>query len=216
MRIQERIQRISLCILISAASMTLGAGCTKANKKPTAPPSAGNHSDLVEATDPVFNARVQAISRKNQILTLKFPDEKVAKVRVRGTVRNFSEIGVGDAIKAKFADDVEVFPVAPTGKPLWNEIQEIKKTPRGTRPGTPVIKPYEYASMVTAIDYGARKITLKGPEGRPIRITAKSELTRFNEIKAGDQVVARFTEATSIDITPAPRVSSAVRPSRRR
>ena len=216
MRIPERFQRPILTALITVIALSVGAGCSKSVKKPTTPPNEGNHADLVEATDPLFNARVQAISRKNQILTLKFPDDKVAKVKVRGTVRNFSEIGVGDAIKAKFADEVEVFPVAATGKPLWNEIQEIKKTPKGTRPGTPVVKPYEYASIVTAIDYGVRKITLKGPEGRPIRVTGKADVARFNEIKAGDHVVARFTEATNIDITPTPRVSSAMRPSRRR
>jgi hypothetical protein len=191
-------------------------GCSTPKKKPEIPPSQGSEADLAQASDPVFTARVQAISRKNQILTLKFNDEKVAKVHVLGTVRNFGEIGVGDSITAKFADTVEVFPIAPTGKPLWSEIQEIKKAPKGTRPGTAIVKPYEYASSVTAIDYQARKVTLKGPEGRPIHVTEKPELVRFNEIKVGDAVVARFTEATNIDITPAPRASSALRPARRR
>lgn len=216
MSIPHPVERTSLAILVLALSLGLATGCSTPKKPPATPETSGNSSDLAEASDPVFTARVQAISRKNQILTLKFADEKVAKVKVHGTVRNFAEVGVGDSIKAKFDDTVEVFPVAPTGKPLWSEIQEIKKAPKGTRPGTPVVKPYEFSSIVTAIDYQARKVTLKGPEGRPIHITGRSDLSRFNEIKAGDTVVARFTETTSLDIMPTTHANSTLRPSRRR
>jgi hypothetical protein len=216
MSIPRHVERASLAILILSFAVGIGTGCSSSKKPPATPASSGNSSDLAEASDPLFNARVQAISRKNQILTLKFADDKVAKVKVRGTVRNFSEVGVGDAIKAKFDETVEVFPVAPTGKPLWNEIQEIKKTPKGTRPGTPVVKPYEFSSIVTAIDYQIRKVTLKGPEGRPIHVSGRPDVARFNEIKAGDTVVARFTETTSLEIMPTPRASSTLRPSRRR
>lgn len=216
MSIPRTIERTSLAILILGLTLGMGSGCSSAKKPPITPANAGNSSDLAEASDPLFTARVQAISRKNQILTLKFADEKVAKVRVKGTVRNFNEVGVGDAVKAKFDETVEIFPVAATGKPLWSEIQEIKKAPKGTRPGTPVVKPYEFSSIVTAIDYQARKVTLKGPEGRPIHVTGRPELARFNEIKAGDTVVARFTETTSLEIMPIARADSTLRPSRRR
>jgi len=216
MSIPRTVERTSLAILLSAIALCMGTGCSAPKKVAVTPENSGNTSDLAEASDPLFTARVQAISRKNQILTLKFADEKVAKVKVRGTVRNFGEVGVGDSIKAKFDETVEVFPVAPTGKPLWSEIQEIKKAPKGTRPGTPVVKPYEFSSIVTAIDYQARKVTLKGPEGHPIRITARADLARFNEIKAGDTVVARFTETTNFEIMPTTRADSTLRPSRRR
>ena len=216
MSVPRKIKRPSLAIMMIGFALGFGTGCSSTKKPPATPQTSGNSSDLAEASDPLFAARVQAISRKNQLLTLKFADDKVAKVQIRGTVRNFGEVGVGDAIKAKFDENVEVFPVAPSGKPLWNEIQEIKKAPKGTRPGAPVVKPYEFSSIVTAIDYQARKVTIKGPEGRPIHVTGRPDLARFNEIKAGDTVVARFTEATSIEILPTQRANSAVRPIRRR
>jgi len=216
MSIPRHVERASLAILILGFALGMSAGCSSAKKPPAPPANSGNSADLAEASDPLFSARVQAISRKNQILTLKFADEKVAKVKVRGTVRNFSEVGVGDGIKAKFDETVEIFPVAPTGKPLWSEIQEIKKAPKGTRPGTPVVKPYEYSSIVTAIDYQARKVTIKGPEGRQIHVKGRPDLARFNDIKAGDTVVARFTETTSLEIMPTTRANSTLRPSRRR
>lgn len=209
------VQLIMGAVLV--ISLLLGfAGCSSAKKKPAVPANQGSTTDLIEATEPVFNARVQAISRKKQLLTLKFNDEKVAKIKVSGSVRNFEEVGVGDSIKAKFDDQVEVFPVNAAGKPVWPEIKEIKKAPKGTPPSAATVRPYEYASTVTAVDYLAKKITIKGPAGHPIRLTATADATRFNEIKAGDSVVARFTQTNRIDIEPPERATSAMRPSRRR
>ena len=196
--------------------LLLASACSTGKKKESAPKSQGNTTDLIEAADPIFPARVQAISRKKQILTLKLTDEKVAKIIVSNSVRNFDDIGVGDNIKVKFEDSVELYPVTSAGKPIWNEIKEIKKAPKGTHPSLTATRPYEFASKVTAIDYLAKKITLKGPDNRPIKVTATTDPNRFNEIKAGDSVVVRFTQALRIEILPPERASSALRPIRRR
>ena len=178
----------------------------------TEPPAKPSYS---EKADTVLSARVQAISRKNRILTLKFPDDKVAKVKVGPQVHNFSEIGVGDTIKATFHDEVEVFVVGPTGKPVWEEIEEIKPK-KGVKPGAAVIRAYEYSATVMDIDYTTRKVTLKGPAGKLIRVTGRPDIRRFKEIKTGDTVVARFIEALDIDVAPPERPSSTSRPYRRR
>ena len=206
-------------ILILALAFALAgglAGCGSNKKKDIIPQTQGKASDLVEATDPVFNARVQAISRKKQLLTLKFNDDKVAKIRVAGSVRNFDEVGVGDNIRARLDEVVEVFPVNAAGKPLWSDVKEIKKAPRGTPPSSAIVKPYEYLATVTAVDYLAKQLTLKSSGGQLIKVTATVEATRFNEIKAGDSVIARFTTTTRIEITPPERATSSLRPSRRR
>ena len=206
-------------ILILVLTLALAGGlsaCGSTKKKEIVPPSQGKASDLIEATDPVFTARVQAISRKKQLLTLKFADDKVAKIRVAGSVRNFDDVGVGDNIRARLEDVVEVFPVNTAGKPLWSDVKEIKKAPRGTPPSSAVIRPYEYLATVTAVDYLAKQLTLKSSGGQLMKVTATAEPTRFNEIKAGDSVIARFTTTTRIEIAPPERATSALRPSRRR
>ena len=200
---------LTLCLASGCASKSKSALKTRLPEDSAATASA-------EDRDQRLSARVQAISRKNRILTLKFPDEKVAKIKVANEVRNFDDIGVGDTIKARFKTVVEVFPVNSTGKPLWPEIEEIKKAPKGTKPGTAILRPYEFQGVVTSLDPATRAIGLKGPAGKRVEVTEKPDLTRFNEIKTGDTVVARFVEATAIDITPAARPSTLIRGSRRR
>ena len=197
-------------------TLCLGTGCASKSKSTlkTRLPEDTAATASAEDRDQRLSARVQAISRKNRILTLKFPDEKVAKIKVANEVRNFDDIGVGDTIKARFKTLVEVFPVNPTGKPLWPEIEEIKKAPKGTKPGTAILRPYEFQGVVTSLDPATRAIGIKA--GKRVEVTEKPDLTRFNEIKTGDTVVARFVETTAIDITPAARPSTLIRGSRRR
>ena len=199
-------------------TLCLGTGCASKSKSTlkTRLPEETAATASAEDRDQRLSARVQAISRKNRILTLKFPDEKVAKIKGANEVRNFDDIGVGDTIKARFKTLVEVFPVNPTGKPLWPEIEEIKKAPKGTKPGTAILRPYEFQGVVTSLDPATRAIGIKGPAGKRVEVTEKPDLTRFNEIKTGDTVVARFVETTAIDITPAARPSTLIRGSRRR
>ena len=209
-------------LLIAATATVLAgsllSGCSSKkktdsiNRTTTAP---AEKPGFAEQIDTVLTARVQAISRKNRILTLKFPDDKVAKVKVGPKVKNFAEIGVGDTIKAEFRDEVEVFVVGPGGKPAWSEVEEIKPK-KGVKPGTAIIRAYEFSGLVTDVDPVSRRLTLKGPYGKLLKITANPEIRRFNEIRVGDMVIARLIEAIDIDIAPAPKVSSASRPYRRR
>lgn len=194
-------------------------GCSS-KKKTTAVSHTATESaekpSFAEQIDTVLKARVQAISRKHRILTLKFPDEKVAKIKVGPEVRNFAEIGVGDTITVEFRDEVEVYVTGPGGKPIWEEVQEIKKAPKGVKPGAAIIRAYEYSASVVDIDYQTRKVFLKGPDGKLIQVTGGPEVKRFNEIKKGDMVVARLKEAIDIKVSPPEQPSTMVRGGYRR
>jgi hypothetical protein len=69
---------------------------------------------------------------------------------------------------------------------------------------------------VATIDYTTREVVLRGPNRELTKVTASPEVKRFNEIKQGDTVVARFIEAIDIDVTPAEVTNSVYRPARRR
>lgn len=202
-----------------ALAGTLLAGCSS-KKTTTATPqtevTSPEKPSLAGQVEGKLTARVQAISRKNRILTLKFPDDKVAKVKVGPEVRNFNEIGVGDTITADFRDEVELYVAGPDGKPAWSEVEEIKRTPKGVKPGAAIIRAYEYSARVIDIDYASRRVTLKGPDGKMMQVTGGPEVKRFNEIKTGDLVVARLKEAIDIKVEPPLQPSSASRPYRRR
>ena len=58
-------------------------------------------------------------------------------------------------------------------------------------------------ATVEAIDATNRTLTVKGPEGNFVPITVPKSVTRFNEIKVGDTISARYYDNIIIRLKPA-------------
>jgi hypothetical protein len=58
----------------------------------------------------------------------------------------------------------------------------------------------EVPAQVVAIDKTTRTVTLKGPEGKVVDVVAGDEVKRFDEIKVGDFIVARYLEALTLEL----------------
>ncbi len=58
----------------------------------------------------------------------------------------------------------------------------------------------ELTASVQAVDKANRTVTLKGPKGGVQTIAAGPEVKNFDQIKVGDQVVARYVEALSLEL----------------
>jgi hypothetical protein len=155
----------------------------------------GIESELV-----VITATVKAIDKKNRVVTLQSPDGKVAKVKCGPEVRNFAQIHVGDEVKTSLLETIELF-VTGNAEPAAERVTEMGRAPLGSKPGFAAIDAVEVKASVVAIDYQTRKVTLKGPEGKVIKVTAGPEVKRLNEVKVGDSVVARLTRAVSIEVS---------------
>ena len=49
-------------------------------------------------------------------------------------------------------------------------------------------------AIVEAINYGTRELTVKGPEGKYVTFIAPPEVKRFDTLKVGDTIVAKYYE----------------------
>ena len=159
-----------------------------------------NRPGGIEGELVVITATVKAIDKKNRVVTLQSPDGKVAKVKCGPEVRNFAQIRVGDEVKTSLLETVELF-VTGNAEPAAERVTEVGRAPLGSKPGFAAIDAVEVKASVVAIDYQTRKVTLKGPEGKVIKVTAGPEVKRLNEVKVGDSVVARLTRAVSIEVS---------------
>ena len=55
-------------------------------------------------------------------------------------------------------------------------------------------------ATITSIDAATRAITLKGPQGKEITLTAGPEVKNFAQMKVGDQVDAEYVEALTLEL----------------
>lgn len=70
-----------------------------------------------------------------------------------------------------------------------------------SEPGKAVIADtVKVTAQVTAVDKAARKVELKGPEGRTFSVVAGEEVRNFDQIKAGDMLVIQYVEALTLEL----------------
>ena len=55
-------------------------------------------------------------------------------------------------------------------------------------------------ASITAIDKATRDVTLKGPQGNEVTVTAGPDVKNFNSIKVGDQVNVEYIEALTLEL----------------
>lgn len=169
--------------------------------EPTALPDEETKPGVVEERSVRVTAQVEKVNRKKRIVTLKFPDGRVAEVKCGPEVRNFPQIQVGDDVTAEFVESVELFVAGPEGAPAMDEATIVERAPKGKKPGVAAARAFEATATVEAIDYDTRQVTLRGPEGKRTTVTVSPRVERLNEVKQGDTVVARYVEAVSIEVT---------------
>jgi len=55
-------------------------------------------------------------------------------------------------------------------------------------------------ATITAIDAATRDVTLKGPQGREVVVTAGPEVRNFAQMKVGDNVDVEYVEALTLEL----------------
>jgi hypothetical protein len=198
-------------------TVSLVSGCSSSGSKNSArsleaePPTlaaqdqpaatqAGDRPGALEGELVVITATVKAIDKKNRVVTLQSSDGKEAKVKCGPEVRNFAQIRVGDEVKTSLLETVELF-VTGSDEPAAERVTGVDRAPLGSKPGFAAVDAVEVKASVVAINYQTREVTLKGPEGKIIKVKAGPEVKRLNEVNVGDSVVARLTRAVSIEVS---------------
>ena len=71
----------------------------------------------------------------------------------------------------------------------------------GTAPGKGIIaQTVKATATITAIDKATRDVTLKGPQGNELVVTAGPEVKNFASLKVGDQVDVQYVEALTLEL----------------
>jgi hypothetical protein len=83
----------------------------------------------------------------------------------------------------------------------WPVIAQTGDVVAGTAPGKAgVAQTVKIHATITAIDKATRDITLKGPQGNEVTVTAGPEVKNFDQMKVGDQVNAQYVEALTLEL----------------
>ena len=155
----------------------------------------------VAVTATTVTATVSDIDYKNRKVTLTGPDGTNKTLSVGPEVKNFAQIKQGDKVVVEQVESVAVI-VTPPGEvaPAAGETSYLQTAKPGEKPHAVAVRTRQITATVEAIDYNARTVTVQGPEGNTMTLAVGPGAKRFNQVKQGDQVTVRYTEATAISV----------------
>jgi len=149
----------------------------------------------------VMQATVQAINANERIVILADQAGNAQTIEVDPEVKNFDQIALGDIVTVEYFESVALFLGSPDNKPEEFETQIMQTAEKGESPGMVAIDVVEIIATVEAIDKENMKVKLKGADGKVVSVKLDPSMGNLENIKVGDTVHARYTEAVAVSVT---------------
>jgi hypothetical protein len=165
--------------------------------------SSGNRPGLHATEVKKLNATVSEINYEYRRVTLTDSEGRNTVLTIDPQARNFEQVKQGDKVSI---ETVEAFAiqVTPNGEKTGHDsITYVHIAKPGEKPHGVAVQTKHITAIVEAIDYKARTVTMKGPEGHVRVFKVDPIAKRFNEVKKGDEITVKITEAIALSVTRA-------------
>ena len=167
----------------------------------------GSQASLPEAVTRTFvvgnhdqvQARVDAIDYAKRTVTLK-TDSGSVTLEVGPQAKNFDQVKVGDKVTVDYHSSTAFYVRRVDEPPSANESTVVEYAAPGAQPSGVIVKTKEITARVDAIDPKTRMTTLTGSGGNSVTFKVDDAVQNLDRIKAGDQVVVRYTEALALSV----------------
>jgi len=180
-------------LAVLAAMMLIGGMSCSQNEEGAAKPGAVT-VDVVKLT-----GIVKAIDRDKKMVTVEGSGGRTVVIDATNA-RNLDQLKVGDKVNLTYVEELALFVRKSDESPSVTESQNVELAPKGEKPGGVITKTIEVTGNVESIDINNRTIALKGPAGNVRTYKVGPEVKRLNEVKKGDQVVLRVTQAMALSV----------------
>ena len=147
-------------------------------------------------------AIVESVNKETREIRVVDANGKIHTFVAGDMVANFDQIEPRDRIVTEYLESVAVF-VVPEGTPEMGDMGLVEVAPLGEKPGMAMADTYMVAARIDAIDAGARVVTLRGKDGYQTAIRVADDV-ELSDLKVGDEVRMRVTEAVAISVVEAP------------
>lgn len=187
------MRSIILSVLIVLVSTQVQAQEEKSTGKP----------GVVRVETATITATVEGIDYDKRTVDLKGPRGNMVTLKVGPEAKNFKQIKTGDHVTAKYYRATAIYVRKPDEPPFAQGGSAVQLAAPGQKPGGVAVDTAEMTARVEDIDYKNRTVTLRGPQQKTVTLKVDKDVKRFNEVKKGDEIVVRHTEALAISVQPA-------------
>ncbi|WP_141700616.1 hypothetical protein [Methyloceanibacter superfactus] len=177
----------------------------------------GATADLIQVT-----ATVDAVDKKDRLITLTGPQGNTVVIKAGPKVRNFDRIKAGDDVVASYFEEISVVVTdAPSDGPPMTKEEGLEEdaeggmdapppatvdveagaavAAKGAEPGAAVGEVVTINTTIEAVEYDTRIVTLAGQNGLSRRVKVGPAVA-IEQLKAGDGVTIQIKQAVAVDV----------------
>lgn len=145
-----------------------------------------------------MTATVAAIDANNRQLTLVQPSGYQTTYKCGPEVVNFSQIAVGDQVKATVTEEVAVY-MSHGAPPSAKAGAGVALAPVGAKPGGMMVATEQVRIEVVSVDTKARKVTLKLADDTTKTVKVGKQVN-LADVKPGDNLTAQVTQGIALSV----------------
>ena len=142
---------------------------------------------------------VKAVDLQNKTVTVEGSGGKTVTVNAPNA-RNLDQVHVGDKVNLQYTEELALFVRKSDAQPSATQTETLTLAPKGQKPAGVVARTVELTGTVESIDAKKRTVSVKRPAGNVRTFHVDKAVKNFNQIKVGDQVVLRITEAVALSV----------------
>jgi hypothetical protein len=148
-------------------------------------------------------ATVVKVDQKKRIVTLKNANGEIFDVQVGDEVKNLPQVHKGDHVVVSYYERVAITVRKPgEAKPGIESADTMATAKPGEKPAGVAAHQTTLVATVVGLDKKKSTVTLKGPRGKTVTVTAR-EPRRLENVKVGDLIEVIYTEAVAISVEKA-------------
>jgi hypothetical protein len=147
-------------------------------------------------------AAIEAIDKANRTVTLKEPAGSSVEIKAPEQMEGFNSLRVGDQVTATYFAAIAVNLRRP-GDPAPPAAPTTMTQRKDRTPGSETRREQTVTGTVEANDAKAPSLTVKGPQGRVVRLPVR-DATQLQNVKVGDTVDVTYYESLLIKVARPP------------
>jgi hypothetical protein len=141
---------------------------------------------------------VRSVDQQARTVILEGPRGNQFEMQVPPEAQNLDQVHEGSKFNVRYLESMAVFISPVGGEPAADEVSAMELAEKGATPAGIIVNVKQVQARVDAIDVDARTVVLTGPLGKAVELSVDERVQRLSEIKAGDIIVVRYTEALAM------------------
>lgn len=148
-------------------------------------------------------AVIESIDLAAMTAKLKLEDDKELEVKLDPKVKNLDTVHAGDVVHVKTSTSLLLYLMKDGDDAQSYKLRDVQydTTPHG-KPVKYIVETRVSSATVKDFDKKEHDLTLEGADGKVVTYKLTKPVRGFTEVKKGDRIYARYTEAVTVMVHP--------------